>query len=105
LGSDKIASLILGKDFFGSAEYKSSHNFRIPSEKIIRLSTEKISLLDLASKDDQWTASELSHTISFSEETAAGKQIRVRVHHFLSSITLLEYLRQHCPNLVVDNRK
>ena len=103
LGSDKIASLLLKKDFFALREYKSSHNFRISTEKIIRISTEKTSSLDVVSSNDPWAAGEFFHTISFSEETAAGKEIRVRVHHFLSSITLLEYLRQHCPNLVVAN--
>jgi len=105
LGSDKIASLILGKEFFGLAEYKSSHNFRIAPEKIIGISTEKISLLDAASGDAQWSKGELSHEIQFSEETAAGNRIRVTVHHFLSSIILLEYLRQNCPNLTVANEK
>jgi hypothetical protein len=103
-GSDKIASLILRKDLFELAEYKSSHNFRISPERIIRISTKKTSLLDTPSGDGSWAVGELAHEIYFSEETPAGSQIHVRVHHFLSSITLLEYLRQNCPNLVVDNR-
>jgi len=93
LAPDKDASLILGKDFF---EFRDpSHHFRISPEKII--------LIRPSSEDDnQWAAGLLSYNIHFSEETEAGERIRIRVDLF-SLPTLLEYLRQNSPYLVVEN--
>lgn len=90
---DKDARLILGKDFF---EFRDpSHNFRISPEKIILLRP-------IFAQDEQWAPAFFYYDIHFSEETVAGKKIRIRVDLF-SLPTLLEYLRQNSPYLVVEN--
>lgn len=92
---DTAATLILGKDFVEFRESKPSHNFRISPEKIILLKR-------YSETDEYWNAGELHYYIRFSEKTEAGKGIHIRVD-FFSSLTLLKYLRQNCPNLEVKN--
>lgn len=86
------ASLILGKDFFEIRE--SSHNIRISPEKIILLRHEPGTIYQLL-------RGVLTYNIHFSEKTVAGEKIHILVDIF-SLTTLLEYLQQNCPNLVVQ---
>ncbi len=89
---DKAASLILGKDFFEFRE--PSHNFRISPEKIILLRPGFTPLIN-------WAAGVFTYDIHFSEKTVGGEKIKLKVYIF-ELTTLFEYLRQNCPNIVVQ---
>ena len=93
------ARLILGKDFFELRESWPSLDFRISPEKIVLL-RERSYTFDIA--HDHWAAGKLTYDIHFSERTAAGKTIGIRVDVF-SLLPLLEYLRENCPNLELKN--
>jgi len=87
------ARLILGKDFF---EFRDpSHNFRISPEKIILLRPN-------ITQHEPWAPGFFYYDIHFSEKTVAGKKVSLRMDLF-SLPTLLEYLRQNSPYLVVEN--
>jgi len=89
---ERDASLILGKDFFEIRE--SSHNFRISPKKIILLRPGYEMVFS-------GVTGVFTYTLHFSEKTVAGEKIHIQVDIF-SLTTLFEYLRQNCPNLVVQ---
>jgi len=86
------ARLIMGKDFFEIRG--SSHDFRISPEKILLL-------IPVYMTGENWYEGVLTYEIHFIEKTAGGKKIYIQTD--ISSLTtLFEYLRQNCPNLVVQ---